>query len=364
MSASWKSSLCIQIMSLPHHLKRLPYLKAIHYCPLKLTLNAGNMVVVGNTHLLFNPRRGDIKLVQLQMLLAEMDRMAYCDKVDHNCHGTILCGDMNMEPHCPIFNFLSKGFLTYEGLLVKTMSGQKEARNRGREIYLGQFLLPDEVGITDKCQFFDDVKNKLDAWAVKKRAWWQRKLEKGVGKGKDENDEDCVIVHDKDEGHMEEGEVSDGERQEEELMDKREDSSGNGASNEQSQPSTSKEKDRYNVEDVIERRYSSELDSGSGTLRHLLKLQSVYQHLRHDRKGQIYEDDWETTTHHGRANCAVDFIFYSYQKNAKKHLHKLRLFARLELPTCREMDERGSLPNQHVSSDHVILMAKFAMKIK
>lgn len=34
-------------------------------------------VVVANTHLLFNPNRHDIKLAQLAMLLAEIDRIAF-----------------------------------------------------------------------------------------------------------------------------------------------------------------------------------------------------------------------------------------------------------------------------------------------
>jgi mRNA deadenylase 3'-5' endonuclease subunit Ccr4 len=34
-------------------------------------------IVVANTHLLFNPRRGDIKLAQFMVLMAEIDKHAY-----------------------------------------------------------------------------------------------------------------------------------------------------------------------------------------------------------------------------------------------------------------------------------------------
>lgn len=35
----------------------------------------GRTLIVANTHLLFNPRRGDVKLAQLQMLLGRMERL-------------------------------------------------------------------------------------------------------------------------------------------------------------------------------------------------------------------------------------------------------------------------------------------------
>jgi protein angel len=34
-------------------------------------------VVVATTHLLYNPRRSDVRLAQVQLLLAEIDRLAY-----------------------------------------------------------------------------------------------------------------------------------------------------------------------------------------------------------------------------------------------------------------------------------------------
>lgn len=38
---------------------------------------SNKQLVVANTHLLFNPRRQDIKLAQTQVMLAEIDRVAF-----------------------------------------------------------------------------------------------------------------------------------------------------------------------------------------------------------------------------------------------------------------------------------------------
>lgn len=40
-------------------------------------INNNQCIVVATTHLLFNPKRHDIKLAQMQMLLAEIDRVAF-----------------------------------------------------------------------------------------------------------------------------------------------------------------------------------------------------------------------------------------------------------------------------------------------
>ena len=74
-----------------------------------------SQLVTANTHLLF---RGDIKLAQLMILMAEIDRHAYLGpshEIRSRLHpyswdtvGTgrycpiIVTGDFNMEPHCSI----------------------------------------------------------------------------------------------------------------------------------------------------------------------------------------------------------------------------------------------------------------------
>ena len=101
-----------------------PYLKA-----------KGAKIVIATTHLLFNPKRGDIKINQIRLLLAEIRKMA-CeengrsllnghdqtlsddlasnnlasqDLASNDYHPVILCGDFNTLPGSPIHQFLIKG---------------------------------------------------------------------------------------------------------------------------------------------------------------------------------------------------------------------------------------------------------------
>lgn len=71
---------------------------------MKLSLkNRPNVeVIVATTHLLYNPNRSDIKLVQTQLMLAEIDRMAYkgFNELSNQPEylPIILAGDMNYPP--------------------------------------------------------------------------------------------------------------------------------------------------------------------------------------------------------------------------------------------------------------------------
>lgn len=91
-------------------------------------------IAIGTTHLLFNPKRGDIKINQIRLLLAEMSNMARKDNnkasllngqgANSSCHmngqsdagpinadnyPVILCGDFNTLPGSPIHQFMIKG---------------------------------------------------------------------------------------------------------------------------------------------------------------------------------------------------------------------------------------------------------------
>ncbi|EDO40210.1 predicted protein, partial [Nematostella vectensis] len=76
---------------------------------------------VANTHLLFNKKRGDIKLLQLSSLFAEIQQVTskVCSSEGSRgikqC-GVILCGDFNMTPWCPLYSLVVQGFLDYEGM--------------------------------------------------------------------------------------------------------------------------------------------------------------------------------------------------------------------------------------------------------
>lgn len=73
-------------------------------------------ICVANTHLLFNPSRGDIKLAQLAIVLAEIDKVVkQCRVKGHDCQ-SILCGDLNSIPHMPLYELIITGRLYFHGM--------------------------------------------------------------------------------------------------------------------------------------------------------------------------------------------------------------------------------------------------------
>lgn len=76
----------------------------------------GPLLCVVNTHLLFNPRRGDVKLAQLAILLAEMDGVVRSLRARGVGCNLILCGDFNAVPYMPLYQLVTTGQLCYQGL--------------------------------------------------------------------------------------------------------------------------------------------------------------------------------------------------------------------------------------------------------
>lgn len=82
----------------------------------KIPSAASPAICVANTHLLYNPRRGDIKLTQLAMLLAEISSVAH--QKDGSFCPIVMCGDFNSVPGSPLYSFIKEGKLNYEGLAI------------------------------------------------------------------------------------------------------------------------------------------------------------------------------------------------------------------------------------------------------
>ena len=74
------------------------------------------LLCVANTHLLFNPRRGDVKLAQLAIILAEIDSLIKSYKAKGEHCNIIMCGDFNSVPHMPLYQLITTGELYYQGL--------------------------------------------------------------------------------------------------------------------------------------------------------------------------------------------------------------------------------------------------------
>ncbi|KAG1665479.1 hypothetical protein FOA52_007611 [Chlamydomonas sp. UWO 241] len=77
-------------------------------------------VVVSNTHLLFDPSRGEVKLGQVRTLLATVHTAVTRDP--HSV--AVLAGDWNLTPRCPLYEFIAKGQLDLMGHSKRRLGGQ------------------------------------------------------------------------------------------------------------------------------------------------------------------------------------------------------------------------------------------------
>lgn len=82
----------------------------------KSTFESESRLVIANTHLIFNPKRCDIKLAQLKLFLSELEEISleHHDAVkNERCHyPTILCGDLNSVPESDVIRFTVKNLAT------------------------------------------------------------------------------------------------------------------------------------------------------------------------------------------------------------------------------------------------------------
>ncbi|XP_035986355.1 protein angel homolog 2 isoform X1 [Fundulus heteroclitus] len=108
-----------------------------------------SMVCVANTHLLYNPRRGDIKLAQLAILLAEIGRLSRLP--DGSGAPVVLCGDFNSSPWSPLYRFLTTGRLEYQGMQIGMVSGQ-ESSPKGHRL-LTSPIWSGSLGISQRCRY-------------------------------------------------------------------------------------------------------------------------------------------------------------------------------------------------------------------
>ncbi|XP_015208263.2 protein angel homolog 2 isoform X2 [Lepisosteus oculatus] len=238
---------------------------------------------VANTHLLYNPRRGDIKLTQLAMLLAEISKVS--DQEDGSYCPIIFCGDFNSVPGSPLYSFIREGKLEYEGLPIGKISGQ-EQNPRGQRI-LSVPIWPKSLGISNYCQYemSPEAKPVLDEGGIS-----------GL----------CV-----------------------------------------------REEENFTPEKKLQ-----------SSIEHKFRLTSVYSHFL--TKGGTPE----ITTCHSRTALTVDYVFYSAAKNDISVQPgsgpipdgRLQLLARLCLLCEKDLWTINGLPNEHNSSDHLPLLARFRLR--
>ncbi|DBA77493.1 TPA: Protein angel 1, variant 2 [Trebouxia sp. C0004] len=88
-------------------------------------------LVVANTHILFNPKRGEIKVAQVRIILEAVHAMCQLYGGNVPC---MFMGDLNITPDSALYSFIASGQLDCAANDPRNLSGQQEAR-AGRQAY-------------------------------------------------------------------------------------------------------------------------------------------------------------------------------------------------------------------------------------
>ncbi|XP_020251874.1 carbon catabolite repressor protein 4 homolog 5 isoform X2 [Asparagus officinalis] len=91
-------------------------------------------VVVGNIHVLFNPKRGDIKLGQIRLLLERMHAVS----LQWGNAPVVICGDFNSVPQSALYQYLSAPELDILLYDRRKISGQDEFPLQKRHFSVGR----------------------------------------------------------------------------------------------------------------------------------------------------------------------------------------------------------------------------------
>nr|XP_020443731.1 protein angel homolog 2 isoform X2 [Monopterus albus] len=246
-------------------------------------LDPSTFICIANTHLLYNPRRGDVKLAQLAILLAEISRLSRLP--DGSTNPVVLCGDLNSTPWSPLYSFLTTGCLDYRGMQIGMVSGQENSPRAQRLLTCP--IWSQSLGINHQCQYEDTVAAEPPS--------------------------SCSPTV--------EGAIS-----------------------------------SLTMEDLAAKAAAA---FSRARIEHSLKLQSSYQHcLMLDGRPEI-------TTFHSRTAMTVDYILFTPELITPPSLpggRGLQLLGRLSLVGQSELEEVNGLPNQHHSSDHLPLLARFRLR--
>ncbi|XP_036397433.1 protein angel homolog 1 isoform X1 [Megalops cyprinoides] len=274
----------------------------------------GPPLCVANTHLLFNPRRGDVKLAQLAILFAEIDNVVKSWRLKGTCCPIILCGDFNSVPNMPLYQFITTGQLYYHGLPAWMISGQEDLSYKTYHRRLFAPLWPSSLGISDSCQFVSGCARE------------------GKESGSLHYDRDFLLQLRFCEAALIRPETL-------ELIPGVTDA----------------------TPDPLEKQPC--IPRFRGTIRHTLKLRSAYSHFISGTNKP------EVTTLHSEFGATVDYIFYSAgpgdcgQCGGGGHQQDggLKLIGRLALLSEEDLWPMKGLPNEIFSSDHLCLLAKFQL---
>ncbi|XP_012707054.2 protein angel homolog 1 [Fundulus heteroclitus] len=278
---------------------------------------AGPPLCVATTHLLFNPRRGDVKLAQLAIMLAEIDAtIKSCKARGEHCN-VVFCGDFNSIPHMPLYQLITTGELYYQGLPTWMVSGQEDLSYKLSYHRLLAPLWPSSLGISDTCQYISECKAQSQNPETRQYTH-EFMLQLRYCPAACVRPQNLILIPG--------------------VTDNEPDASGD-------------------VQDY-EKRFRD-------PLRHRVDLESVYKHVLPGSGTP------EVTTLHSEGAATVDYIFYSPkrtfskdQRACKKPAEKgLKLLGSLSLPSEDLLWSLNGLPNHIFPSDHLSLVARFQLEL-
>ncbi|XP_052386538.1 protein angel homolog 1 isoform X1 [Carassius gibelio] len=266
-------------------------------------------ICVANTHLLFNPRRGDVKLAQLAIMFAEIDTMIKkCKSEGRHCE-VVLCGDFNTLPNSPLWNFITTGQLYYHGLPAWMVSGQVDLSYKVHHTRLFAPLWPSSLGISDDCQYRSDTQSAASADKRQYSAEFLCQLRYSPAA--------CVRPADL------------------ELI--------RGVTDRTPDPEDM---------DMFGPRFRR-------TLHHELSLRSAYSHVQPDTQTAV------VSTLNSEGGAMVDYIFFSTRRTgsaaAEESAAGLKLLGRLSLLSEADLWSLRGLPNEAFPSDHLSLIVKLQL---
>ncbi|NXQ21411.1 ANGE1 protein, partial [Peucedramus taeniatus] len=296
--------------------------------PEGLGLKEVSPLCVANTHVLFNPRRGDIKLAQVALLLAEIDKIARTTEGSY--YPVILCGDLNSVPDSPLYKFIRNGELSYHGMPAWKVSGQEDFSQQLYSRKLLAPLWPSSLGVTDKCQYATLCQpKKLGRREYSRDFLLQFRF--------------CDVACERPPQLV--------------LLE------GVTDAKPASLVASARE---HSAVTAVPKRHNFLSFFGkqcSGVIQHGLNLTSVYSHFLPQRGRP------EVTTMPMGLGATVDYIFYSaepVENKAGRRLYKdgaLKLLGRLSLLSEDVLLMANGLPNPFCSSDHLCLLASFGLEI-
>ena len=335
---------------------------------------AANSVCVSNTHLLFNKKRGDIKLSQLACLLAEIAEIAAIstsDQGDIRHHPIICCGDFNSVPFSPIYEFVVRGLLDYKGMHRDNFSGQNHFRNSfpPRQA-LSSNLIPWELGITTSGVKRNDSQkaNPAASYEPSNSANSTEDKIKGGNSDCGSTGQEAVgnsagIKKTQEENlSLTSSQCSKGENSDIYLA-----CSSTSLPNKDSQSLVCLEvgetwpEGELTAPPPTENKTEQDLYNACTTQQHPFNFFSVYRHYFKNRRPEV-------TTFHDRACTTVDYMFVSpgLQRSCRRCRSRhglLQLTGKLDLLSEDAIWDLGGLPNKFLSSDHLSLVSSFLLHV-